>query len=220
VVEDTYYQGIYANGFKTTVTGNLVRNIFDDDCYYISTNGGAISNNRAEGATYGYGFDLLVYTTTISNNTAEFNTYDGFYISGDENTISKNTARHNGDGNGYGGLDVSGDNNLLSGNLAEMNTGYGFWIYGNNTLTGNTAHTNYRTGIYLASTSGGILLVNANVATNNHGEGIANFATGTCNITNNIALGNRTDICDEGPADLFQGNTFNTGGWNVPCCLE
>jgi len=219
VVEDTYDDGIRVFDYDTTITGNLVRNIFAEDCFSVEAYGGAISNNQADGATYGDGFDLQVDDMTISNNTAQFNSYEGFDIDGDGNTISNNTARHNGDDWSPGFL-IDGIGNTISGNLAEMNPGYGFYIQGNNAFTGNTAHNNYRTGIYLDSTYGGTLLVNDNLATNNHGEGIANFASGTCDIINNTALGNRTDICDEGPADLFQNNTFVTGGWNQVCCLE
>jgi len=228
VVEATYYAGIYVDDHDTTITGNQVRNIFANDCFYVVGTGGTISNNLAEGGTYGCGFDLEVDSMTISNNTAQFNSYEGFFVWGNDNTINNNTGRQNGDDDAFagwpGGLWIEGDGNTLSGNLAEMNPGYGFYIDGANTLTGNTANDNYRTGIYLASTNGGTLMVNANVATNNHGEGIANNATTTCYIVNNIALGNRTDICDDAPLaippDAFNGNTFATGGPGVPCCLE
>jgi len=185
----------------------------------VESDGGAISNNLVEGVARAEGWYLGVDNATVSNNVARFNATEGFYIFGDNNVISSNKAWHNGNG-WQGGFDIGGTNNTISGNLAEMNPGYGFYIAGDNTVTGNTAANNYRTGIYLAQTYGGLLLVDGNLATNNHGEGIANFAIGTCDIINNTALGNRTDICDEGPADLFQNNTFVTGGWNQACCLE
>ncbi len=100
-----------------------------------------------------------------------------------KNTINNNTARHNGS-EWEGGYYIDGDGNTLSGNLAEYNPGYGFYIDGDNTLTGNTAHGNYRTGIYLGSTGGGTLSLATSTVTGNQGEGIANFAgaTGTVNI--------------------------------------
>lgn len=228
MVEDTYYAGIYVYDADTAVTGNQVRNVFYDECYWVEGTGGTISNNQAQGAAFAGGFYLDVNEMSISSNTAQFNAYDGLWIEGNDNAVTNNTARHNGDD--YiewetAGLYIEGDGNQITGNLAEMNPGHGFWIDGPNTVSSNTAANNYRTGIYLYITPGaGTLMVNNNVATNNHGEGIANFATNVCNIVNNIALGNRTDICDEAPLafppDAFNGNTFLTGGPGLACCLE
>jgi len=137
------------------------------------------------------GFSLMVDNMTISNNVAEHNPGGGFYISGDNNTIQNNSARYNG-GKGIGGFYITGDGNAISNNLAELNWNYGFYIYGNNTVTNNTARNNYRTGICLDGPEGVDLTVDANIVTNNHGEGIANNALGggtTVSITNNIATG-------------------------------
>jgi parallel beta-helix repeat protein len=223
-VEDLYREGIDVLDLDTTVTGNTIRNTGRTGMA-VSSDGGTISDNLVEGARdESEGYDLMVENTIVSKNVAQFNAGEGLRIEGDNNTISNNTARYNGS-DWEGGFRIFGDNNTISGNLAEMNPGYGFTSYGDNTLAGNTATNNYRTGIYLVSTNGGTLQVNANVATNNHGEGIANFAsTGTVNVINNTALGNRTDICNDIPGGAiittFTGNTFATGGPTVDCCLQ
>ncbi len=217
--------GIIVIENNPTVTGNTVDNYAEGihiDCPDTCI-GGTISNNQVERATImDTGFSLMVDNMTISNNVAEHNPGGGFYISGDNNTIQNNSARYNG-GKGIGGFYITGDGNAISNNLAELNWNYGFYIYGNNTVTNNTARNNYRTGICLDGPEGVDLTVDANIVTNNHGEGIANNALGggtTVSITNNIATGNRTDICNNGTIDVFTGNTYNTGGDTTPCCLE
>jgi len=235
-VEDTFGPGIGVFDIDPTITRNIVRryNVGMIGGCYVEALGGAISDNLVEmGGSFGPGYNLEVWETTVSNNVAQFNPAMGFYIYGENNTINNNTARHNGN-EWDGGFYVDGYGNTLTGNLAEENPGYGFTIWGPNALSGNTAHGKYRTGIYLAGAYGGTLLLNANVVTNNHGEGIANGAGGlaaapangvgngveTVNIINNIALGNRTDICNNGVIAAFTGNTYGTGGNATPCCLE
>ena len=225
-IYDLYGEGIDVNDSHPTITGNSVRNIYGNEGIYVycsSCTGGTISNNTVRGVADDYeGFDLNVDNMNISNNVAEYNASEGFDIDGDGNTIQNNTARHNGH-EWEGGFDIYGDGNTVSDNLAELNPGYGFYIYGQNTVSNNTAKNNYRTGIYLVTADGGTLTLNGNTVTDNDGEGIANFAGGgvgeTVNITNNTATGNRCDICNEGTIDTFTGNTYNTGGNSTSCCL-
>ena len=154
-VEYADYEGIYVQENNPTVTGNTVRNIYDDDgfdisCYDTCT-GGQISNNKAMNNGEDYtGFDLSVSNMTISNNTAEHIFSTCFEIEGDNNTIQYNNARWCGtEGPTEGGIYVGGDNNLIKGNLAEFNQGRGISIHGNNTVTLNTSRKNYWTGLYL-----------------------------------------------------------------------
>jgi len=224
-VENLFGPGIAVFDMNPAITGNIVRryNLGILGGLFVEAIGGIISNNLVElGGSFGPGYFLEVWNTTVSNNVAQFNPAMGFLVWGDDNTINNNTARHNGS-EWEGGFYIDGYGNTLTGNLAEMNPGYGFTIWGPNSLTGNTATANYRTGIYLPGAYGGILLLNTNVASSNHGEGIANGAGlggGTINIINNIALGNRTDICNNGVIAAFTGNTYGTGGNATPCCLE
>ena len=218
--------GIGVDDPNPTITGNTVRNCYYGGIYVdcFSETGGTISNNTVRGVADDYeGFYLYVDNIIISNNLAEYNAEEGFYIYGDGNTIQNNTARHNGH-EWEGGFDIYGNGNTISNNLAELNPGYGFFMYGQNTVSNNTAKNNYRTGIYLVTADGGTLTLDGNTVTDNDGEGIANFAGGgvgeTVNITNNTATGNRCDICNEGTINTFTGNNYNTGGDSTPCCLE
>jgi parallel beta-helix repeat protein len=226
IVEFTDDEAFDITEQNPTVTGNTAMNIFDDDGYDIDCPhgclGGTISNNYAAYATDDdEGFDLDVDNMTISGNVAEHNAEEGFDIDGDNNTISNNTARYNGTEGWEEGFDIAGDGNLIHNNLGEFNYGRGFYVRGANTVTGNTALNNYRTGIKLGNTHGGTLAVNSNIANDNHGEGIANDATtGWVVITNNTALGNRTDICNDGNIFTFLGNTFVTGGAATACDLD
>lgn len=229
IVECTEDEAFDISEQNPTVTGNTAKNVIDDDGYDIDCPdgpclGGTISNNYAAYATDDdEGFDLDVDNMIISGNVAEHNAEEGFNIDGDNNQISNNTARYNGTEGFEEGFEVDGDNNLITDNLAEFNCGRGFYVGGDNTVTGNTALDNYRTGIKLGYTNGGTLTVNSNIANDNHGEGIANDAngtTGTVVITNNTALGNRTDICNTGTITTFTGNTFVTGGDTTACDLD
>jgi parallel beta-helix repeat protein len=224
------YEGIYVQDNNPTVTGNTVRNIYDDDgfeikCYSTCT-GGQISNNKAmnNGEDYN-GFDLTVDNMIISNNTAEHIFSTCFDIEGDNNTIQYNNARWCGaEGPTEAGIYVNGDNNLIKGNLAEFNQGRGISVHGNNIVTLNTSRKNYWTGLYLQSGNTAVLNVTYNTVTDNHGEGIANFAPGggggTVNISNNTVLRNRTDICNESIITTFTSNIFTTGGTGTLCDLE
>jgi parallel beta-helix repeat protein len=225
----TYYEGIEVWENNPTITGNTVRNIADDEGYYIhcpsACTGGQISNNKAlNNGEDADGFKLTVSNMTISNNTAEHIFQTCFNISGDNNTIQSNNARWCGtEGPTEAGIRVDGNYNLIKSNLAEFNQGRGFFIRGNNIVTYNISRKNYWTGLYLQDSNTALLNVTYNTVTDNHGEGIANFAPGggggTVNISNNTALRNRTDICNQGTA-TFSSNTYSTGGPAAACDLE
>jgi parallel beta-helix repeat protein len=226
----TYYEGIDVSDNNPTVTGNTVRNIAQDDAYDISCpsacSGGQISNNKAiNNGEENEGFSLEVDNMTISNNIAEHIFQTCFSIKGDNNTIQNNTARWCGTENpSEAGIFVDGNNNLIKANLAEFNKGRGFMIKGNNTVTYNTSRKNYWTGLYLEPGNTAALNVTYNTVTDNHGEGIANKAPGggggTVNISNNTALRNRTDICNESIIATFISNVFTTGGVGTACDIE
>jgi parallel beta-helix repeat protein len=226
-------EGINIEDRKPAVTGNTVRNIFDDDCYYINCGSGStcisgqVSNNTATHCgENSNGFIIDGDYLMITGNTAEHVYSDGFDIEGDDNTIQSNNARWCGtDSIMHAGFDIGGgNNNLIKSNLAEFNSGRGFDIDGNNTVTQNTSRKNYRTGMYFRYAGGGTLNVTYNTVTDNHGEGIANFAPNGggsfVNISNNTVLRNRTDICNEDTIDTFISNIFTTGGIATACDIE
>jgi hypothetical protein len=224
-------EGINVSDRKPTLTTNTVQYAFNNDCFEVSCgsgdciSGGQITNNKAFYCGEdddGYSFSN-VWNILISGNIAEHIHNDGFYIGGNNNTIQNNTARWCGT-HSDAGFDIEGDNNIINANLAEFNSQGGFQINGNNTITRNIARKNYKTGMWLGYADGGTVNVTYNTITDNHGEGLANFAPNgggsTVNISNNTVLRNRTDICNEGIITTFISNIFNTGGLLNFCDLE
>lgn len=223
-------EGINVSDRRPTLTTNTVQNVFEDECFRVSCGEGdcigtgQITNNKAfYCGEDDDGFNLDVWYLLISGNLAEHIHDDGFDIDGNNNTIQNNTARWCGT-NSDSGFDIDGDGNIINGNLAEFNSRRGFEISGNNTVTRNTARKNYQTGMLLGYADGGVVNVTYNTITDNHGEGLANFAPNgggsTVNISNNTVLRNRTDICNEGTITTFISNIFNTGGTGTLCDLE
>jgi len=223
-------EGINVDDRKPTLTGNTVQNVFEDDCFEVDCGSGdcigsgQITNNKAfYCGEDDDGFNLSVWNISISGNLAEHIHDNGFNIDGNNNTIQNNTARWCGTYS-HAGFNINGDNNNINSNLAEFNSRRGFEIEGNNTITRNTARKNYQTGMYFGYANAGTVNVTYNTITDNHGEGLANFApdvgTSTVNISNNTVLRNRTDICNEGTINTFISNIFTTGGTGTLCDLE
>jgi parallel beta-helix repeat protein len=197
------------------------------------------------------GFYIQGFNCEITNNTAERITNDGFYINTEGGNVKTNTARYCGSmtfapaieeqgpnyqqapGINFGsnGFEIVSCDTNYTGNLAELNAGRGFylsWINCNlNSFTGNTARKNFRTGVRLeVLSSPAKLLFTNNIITDNHGEGIANFAPSIGDgtevyILTNTALRNRTDICNEGTAS-FSGNVCSLAdpgcNYDQPLC--
>jgi parallel beta-helix repeat protein len=224
-VRSSGFIGFYIMDDTPTVTGNtaedLDMSLEGTYGFAVFGSGGSVAGNRASYANYGFYMELN--GATISGNTAERNSYAGFEISGEDNTIQNNTARYNGSAFDTSGFDLYvGGSTPISGNLAEYNAGRGFdvYSYGTSTLTSNTARNNFRTGFLLSSGDGGtISSFGTNTALNNAGEGIANMGSLGA-MSGNTATGNRTDICNDGTITTFGVNTFVTGGPTTPCELE
>ena len=178
------------------------------------------------------GYDIYLDNATISGNTAEYNIEDGFHIGSytkGNNTITKNISRSNGFGVadfGYGGFYIHGDGQYVNLNQALNNGAYGFYLDGDMTVIGNTANNNFGTGIHLEDTAYDSMTVSGNTAKNNQGEGIVNdiiTEVATVNVTNNVATGNRLDICRSSGSAIwttFTGNTFVTGGKTTDCDFD
>jgi len=235
IVKDCPGYGMEIYDDKPTVTGNRVTNTCETG-YYIEEEttavGGLISNNYSgyNGSCEYYGFEIYLDNATISGNTAEYNSEDGFYIGYDSvgnNTITKNISRWNGYGdNGYGGFYIYGDGQYVNLNQAMNNAGYGFYLEGDMTVNSNTANSNLGTGIHLDSTCyspcpTNTMTVSANIVKSNQGEGIVNDVTtggATVNINSNVSQGNRLDICESSNTALWSsctGNVFSTGSCTV-----
>ena len=64
-------------------------------------------------------------------------------------------------------------------------------------------------------------MLEENRALANQGEGINNDDTATNTVAiDNLAQGNRTDVCNDGTFLTFIGNLFTTGGVTTPCAVE
>jgi len=164
------YFGIYLYfSSNNTLTGNTANNNeYEGICLDYSCNANTLTDNTAEsnGDCGIYLYDSN--NNTLTGNTASSNDYCGIYLSSSSNsTLTGNTASSNDCGIF---LNESG-NNTLTGNTASFNAEYGIYLYYScnaNTLTGNTASSNYY-GIYL------YYLNNANTLTGNTANNNGNY---------------------------------------------
>lgn len=228
------YEGIYIDENNPIVTYNTVKNVGGgDNGITVSCSGtclnGVIAYNSVTNVSDSYDcFDLSVSGMSIQNNTATSCQGYGYDISGDNNIITNNISKYNGEGDDYSGFYLSGAGNTLSGNTATYSGYFGFEIYSTgaaNTLTGNTAQYNTWAGIYINNTGGaGHTTVQSNQVLNNDGEGIVNNDDAGNTIMNkNTSKGNRLDICNDDSGTNFAsflGNIFVTGGQNTACVLN
>ena len=185
--------------------------------FYIEGSNCEITNNTAERITND-GFYINMEGGNVKTNTAR---YCGSYTWDpppkkpvELGPIYQQGAPAPGINLGSNGFEISSCGTNYTGNLAELNAGRGFFLSSIwcslTSFTGNTSRKNFRTGARLEYVdSGAKLLFTNNIITDNHGEGIANFAPSTgigeVYILTNTALRNRTDICNEGTAS-FAGN--------------
>ncbi len=146
-VDNVNTYGIYLNG----KTGNTIKNCIVTDFYYgiylnSSSNNNTLTNNTANTNTFGIHLEFSS-NNTLTNNTANTNTFGiALQSSSNNNNLTNNTANTNTFGI-Y--LEYSSNNNITN-NTANTNT-YGIFLYSssNNTLTNNTANSNNESGIFL-----------------------------------------------------------------------
>jgi parallel beta-helix repeat protein len=189
--------------------------LYDSLCgYYVYCDYCTISNNYA--ANSSAGFYLDVYNALVTGNTSEYNSWFGYLVEmyGDT-TLSLNKAKFNGGSERWtGGFEIwssSSNGNTITGNTATKN-GNGMSICAINyeLVSGNTVTDNRIQGLSLMCY--GVVDLVSNTVTDNDGEGIANQGGNIGVMTGNIALTNRTDICNDGGMmpDPPVGNTYNT----------
>ncbi len=123
--------------------------------------------------------------TTVSNNNAQGNGYDGIRIFGSNNTVSNNNAQGNTD---YGIL-LIGHNNIISNNNVQDNTtGYGIYVSDSyNTISNNNVQGNTE-GIHLQSSSNSIISNNNVQGNSSHGIFLSDSSNNT--VSNNNVQGN------------------------------
>jgi hypothetical protein len=116
-------------------------------------------------------------------------------------------------------MKVIGENNLVEANTISFctfdcidapNSGGGHTITGND--LSECGHAGIDVGI-------GPIVVDGNTITDVQGEGIAVTTSDSgVQISNNVVVGSRTDICnDKGATLIFSGNTYTTGGPTTVC---
>jgi parallel beta-helix repeat protein len=144
------------------IAGNYVKNSVNDGILDYYSNYQAYTNNVVS-SNGGYGIELYADDDGVanaSNNVSRFNFDDGFYF------------YELGDTSNYGGPSGSLDGwNTISGNTAQHNGGEGFDDYysAGETYTNNTATSNSDSGFYLDYPIGAT--VKSNTSTYNVDEG-------------------------------------------------
>ncbi|NOQ55510.1 MAG: hypothetical protein GQ477_01750 [Nanohaloarchaea archaeon] len=177
-----YTRGVYIYRESATNTNTTIKNCIITDWY----RGVYLINAK---------------NNTMTNNTANDNTYGFCMDSGSDNTLTNNTASSG----HYGFYLQSSSNNTLTSNTAKTNTN-GFYLKSstNNTITSNTPISNNR-GFYLGLTSNNNTLTNNVPHSNNYG--IYMFSSFNNNITGNTISDNSHDIYD-GDGNTFLSNNF------------
>ncbi|WP_339726859.1 right-handed parallel beta-helix repeat-containing protein [uncultured Gimesia sp.] len=204
-----------------SITGNISRGN-EYGYYFVTVNGGTISNNLAEQNTYD-GFDFDTFNGgTFTQNRSQYNGEDGYYfddfITG--GVFSNNIAQHNGNFgfnlDGMSGGTLSGNQALdnayagfaffdeftggtLSGNVALRNDD-GFYFDDDvtgGTFSGNTANLNRYNGFYFADDVSNMTFTQ-NIANQNGGNGIkfGDTVNSGAVISFNMASGNDDDGFD------------------------
>ncbi|MHA2366200.1 MAG: NosD domain-containing protein, partial [Candidatus Hodarchaeales archaeon] len=181
--------------------------------YLINVHNGIIHNNTANNNTF-YGFYLKssCINNSLSNNTANSN-IAGFKLSSfsDKNSLSYNTANSN---NWYGFfLQSVSNNNSLSNNIANYNSFFGFYLDNsyNNSLSNNMANYNTDSGFYLESSQTNSLINNTANYNALHGFYLYVSSSNTLN-NNSIINGGLTLYCSFIYGCLqakVEGNTVN-----------
>ncbi|RZB32822.1 MAG: hypothetical protein SRB2_04215, partial [Desulfobacteraceae bacterium Eth-SRB2] len=125
-------------------------NASNNDCgiELSSSSNNTLTNNTANSNSYDGIYMWSSSNNTLTNNTANSNNWDGIYLDySSNNTFTNNTANSNNWGDGIY-LDYS-SNNTLTNNTANSNNWYGIYLdySSNNTLTNNTANSNNWDGI-------------------------------------------------------------------------
>lgn len=197
------------------VTDNVGSNYYA--LVYLEYGGNHIVvNNTGSYSTGDSGFSLYYSTNNnITNNTASYNDYYGFYVeSSPNNLFANNVANYNPRAGIF--LNFGNDNVIISGstfnynewsgiyvqdntNLTITNNTASFSIYesgialydGNNTVCNNTVNSNALYGIYVGGNVNNTLI--GNTAYNNSLYGyyvIASSDSGNNLLTNNIAYNN------------------------------
>jgi parallel beta-helix repeat protein len=203
-----------------TVTNSRISNAGDG----IKISGEAddsVTHDTVTGGVYGIVLEVgtnALSSATVDHNNASYNTYNGFFISGAQDSqMSDNTAASAGQ-QGFVLLNNSGD--AFSGNTATGNGQQGFLDAGDNgnMLSGNTATGNGTLqpsdGIYVDSTSSNESLSD-NTAKGNTRDGINDLGHST--LSSNLAIFNQGHGIETNGTD--GGGNKAHGNQTPPQCI-
>ncbi len=192
-------EGIDYTGDSAEILHNRIDQVPDDD-----------EAIRAFGNNLNIGYNEI---TLISQN--------GINYLGNNSRIHDNDVIMTGADSNEPGIQIQGNDNRIDHNYAKKNTFSGIQNSSGdrNIYEYNTSKLNGTSGIRIQS--GDSNIIRFNKALDNQGEGINNGSAATnTTIIDNLAEGNRTDICNSGSLSTFSGNTFNTGGSTTACVVD
>jgi parallel beta-helix repeat protein len=211
--------GIYTNGNQPKVNGNVLKRITDYGLYiYCGTCTNATVNNNKVDGTVEDDYGLYVSGGSgleIIGNKIIDATDNGFYLSGTDDSQVKDNLVKGAGSEGEAAFYISGDGNTLTGNSAITNGGDGFeFTDDENVVKNNVARDNDGDGFYISGTDNALT---SNVATKNKADGFENDGTDTV-LKKNKASGNRRDCANDGSIatkkqnDCADGSDFEKPG--------
>ncbi|WMW22977.1 NosD domain-containing protein [Methanolobus mangrovi] len=185
---------IYSSGFDGILLYYASNNVIVNNVIIESGNGiylasscnnNTLTDNTVLESHFGIWISSSEHNTLIENNASE--NYDGFYIAGYDNILSRNIALSN---TNVGILIEGGRNNTFTENLATNNLeGISLRLSKNNTVNHNNASFNNEQGIIVKRSE--YNMFNSNVASSNKGNGIVLDNDNYNNtLENNTALKN------------------------------
>ena len=185
---DPHIAGIYlSNANYCSISGNDVYGLCNA-IYLLYSSNNTLTNNTANSNSYGI-FTYHSSNNTLTSNSANSNVYDGIYMTGHSsnyNMLESNTANSNND---VGiGMDYS-SNNTLENNTANSNNwgGICLWRSSNNILKSNTANSNSH-GIHFYDANNNNIACND--VRNNTQYGFRIYDADNNNITYNLVQNN------------------------------
>lgn len=203
--------GIEVGGTDVVVQGNVVRNTWGAGIHVAGNGAQVLDNDVRDSHVVDPGIILNVANQgVVSGNRVRDALSSGLVYVGNEATIRKNRIERCGTVSGFGpALVVIAPGSEISGNTVLDSRHDGINVGGNDViLTKNVVRRSILDGFDLLGHS---MLITANSAIDNQGEGFElNALAGT--FRKNVAKGNRIDVAVTAPLNVFEANTFTSGG--------
>ena len=173
---------VYANQTAGLQVGNTNDSLTVSGSEFYGIAGGSSSDDQTFGIEFPSGGDDI----SLLNNTVHDNGIYGIYVAAGLRTLVQGNTLF---GNRYGVL--------ASNSSAAPNQTH---------ITGNVAHDNSDTGLYL---SGPGIIASGNTAFNQHSGTGAGILTGSATVQNNVVYSNLYGIYDQGASTISGNRAFN-----------